>query len=137
MRPDVHCYALHCLGAAASDALHAGEGGVRARSAARTSARGGRPQACYTRPLADITARHGFDIDAVFAARGAPAPRSPSGTCPQATAHVHGSASSATRRARSSHAAAGPVHPLVCCCFGGRDLVVSVLKKQWMNSAAQ
>ncbi|KAF7018224.1 unnamed protein product [Triticum aestivum] len=60
MRHYVHCYALHCLDEDASDAL-------RRAYKARGENVGAWRQACYA-PLVDIAARHGFDIDAVFAA---------------------------------------------------------------------
>lgn len=60
MRHYVHCYALHCLDEAGSDAL-------RRAYKARGENVGAWRQACYA-PLVDISARHGFDIDAVFAA---------------------------------------------------------------------
>ncbi|WVZ86962.1 hypothetical protein U9M48_033673 [Paspalum notatum var. saurae] len=60
MRHYVHCYALHCLDEEASNAL-------RRAYKARGENVGAWRQACYA-PLVDIAARHGFDIDAVFAA---------------------------------------------------------------------
>nr|QFR35798.1 transcription factor floricaula/leafy - FL [Jansenella griffithiana] len=60
MRHYVHCYALHCLDEEASDAL-------RRAYKARGENVGAWRQACYA-PLVEIAARHGFDIDAVFAA---------------------------------------------------------------------
>ncbi|KAK3141626.1 hypothetical protein QOZ80_4BG0336270 [Eleusine coracana subsp. coracana] len=60
MRHYVHCYALHCLDEDASDAL-------RREYKARGENVGAWRQACYA-PLVEIAARHGFDIDAVFAA---------------------------------------------------------------------
>lgn len=60
MRHYVHCYALHCLDEEASDAL-------RRAYKARGENVGAWRQACYA-PLVDIASRHGFDIDAVFAA---------------------------------------------------------------------
>ncbi|KAK3143816.1 hypothetical protein QOZ80_4AG0305330 [Eleusine coracana subsp. coracana] len=60
MRHYVHCYALHCLDEEASDAL-------RREYKARGENVGAWRQACYA-PLVEIAARHGFDIDAVFAA---------------------------------------------------------------------
>ncbi|CAM0903015.1 unnamed protein product [Alopecurus aequalis] len=60
MRHYVHCYALHCLDEDASDAL-------RRAYKARGENVGAWRQACYA-PLVDISARHGFDVDAVFAA---------------------------------------------------------------------
>ncbi|KAJ1272586.1 hypothetical protein BS78_06G214000 [Paspalum vaginatum] len=59
MRHYVHCYALHCLDEEASNAL-------RRAYKARGENVGAWRQACYA-PLVDIAARHGFDIDAVFA----------------------------------------------------------------------
>ncbi|KAL6652107.1 hypothetical protein ACP70R_011032 [Stipagrostis hirtigluma subsp. patula] len=60
MRHYVHCYALHCLDEEASNAL-------RRAYKARGENVGAWRQACYA-PLVEIAARHGFDIDAVFAA---------------------------------------------------------------------
>nr|AGT16540.1 wall-associated kinase [Saccharum hybrid cultivar R570] len=60
MRHYAHCYALHCLDEEASNAL-------RRAYKARGENVGAWRQACYA-PLVDIAARHGFDIDAVFAA---------------------------------------------------------------------
>ena len=60
MRHYVHCYALHCLDEAASDAL-------RREYKERGENVGAWRQACY-RPLVAISARHAWDIDAVFAA---------------------------------------------------------------------
>ncbi|TVU15884.1 hypothetical protein EJB05_39427, partial [Eragrostis curvula] len=60
MRHYVHCYALHCLDEEASNAL-------RRAYKARGENVGAWRQACYA-PLVEISARHGFDIDAVFAA---------------------------------------------------------------------
>nr|AOZ57094.1 Transcription factor floricaula/leafy - FL [Saccharum hybrid cultivar R570]AOZ57131.1 Transcription factor floricaula/leafy - FL [Saccharum hybrid cultivar R570] len=60
MRHYVHCYALHCLDEEASNAL-------RRAYKARGENVGAWRQACYA-PLVDIAGRHGFDIDAVFAA---------------------------------------------------------------------
>ena len=60
MRHYVHCYALHCLDEEASNAL-------RRAYKARGENVGAWRQACYA-PLVEITARHGFDVDAVFAA---------------------------------------------------------------------
>nr|AAV68216.1 floricaula/leafy-like 2 [Zea mays subsp. parviglumis] len=60
MRHYVHCYALHCLDEDASNAL-------RRAYKARGENVGAWRQACYA-PLVEIAARHGFDIDAVFAA---------------------------------------------------------------------
>ncbi|CAN6236122.1 unnamed protein product [Urochloa humidicola] len=60
MRHYVHCYALHCLDEEASNAL-------RRAYKARGENVGAWRQACYA-PLVEIAARHGFDVDAVFAA---------------------------------------------------------------------
>ncbi|KAF8651801.1 hypothetical protein HU200_063322 [Digitaria exilis] len=60
MRHYVHCYALHCLDEEASDAL-------RRAYKARGENVGAWRQACYA-PLVEIASRHGFDVDAVFAA---------------------------------------------------------------------
>nr|AAS00458.1 floral meristem identity protein [Hyacinthus orientalis] len=58
MRHYVHCYALHCLDQQASDAL-------RREYKARGENVGAWRQACY-QPLVAISARHAWDIDAVF-----------------------------------------------------------------------
>uniref|UniRef100_A0A0A9T682 Floricaula/leafy-like transcription factor n=1 Tax=Arundo donax TaxID=35708 RepID=A0A0A9T682_ARUDO len=60
MRHYVHCYALHCLDEEASNAL-------RRAYKARGENVGAWRLACYA-PLVEIASRHGFDIDAVFAA---------------------------------------------------------------------
>ncbi|XP_078171546.1 floral meristem identity control protein LEAFY isoform X1 [Carex rostrata] len=58
MRHYVHCYALHCLDEEASNAL-------RKAFKERRENVGAWRQACYE-PLVNISARHGWDIDAVF-----------------------------------------------------------------------
>nr|CAD1824329.1 unnamed protein product [Ananas comosus var. bracteatus]CAD1824353.1 unnamed protein product [Ananas comosus var. bracteatus] len=58
MRHYVHCYALHCLDEEASNAL-------RRAFKERGENVGAWRQACYN-PLVAISARHGWDIDAVF-----------------------------------------------------------------------
>ncbi|XP_010929692.1 floricaula protein [Elaeis guineensis] len=58
MRHYVHCYALHCLDEEASNAL-------RRAYKERGENVGAWRQACY-KPLVAISARHGWDIDAVF-----------------------------------------------------------------------
>ncbi|XP_042466489.1 floricaula/leafy homolog [Zingiber officinale] len=58
MRHYVHCYALHCLDEEASNAL-------RRSFKERGENVGAWRQACY-KPLVAISARHGWDIDAVF-----------------------------------------------------------------------
>ncbi|KAK1289010.1 Floricaula protein [Acorus calamus] len=58
MRHYVHCYALHCLDEAASDEL-------RRRYKERGENVGAWRQACYA-PLVAMSARHGYDIDALF-----------------------------------------------------------------------
>ncbi|XP_065043593.1 floricaula/leafy homolog [Musa acuminata AAA Group] len=58
MRHYVHCYALHCLDEEASNAL-------RRAFKERGENVGAWRQACY-KPLVAISARHGWDIDAVF-----------------------------------------------------------------------
>ncbi|KAG6479724.1 floricaula/leafy homolog [Zingiber officinale] len=60
MRHYVHCYALHCLDEEASNAL-------RRSFKERGENVGAWRQACY-KPLVAISARHGWDIDAVFSA---------------------------------------------------------------------
>ncbi|KAG8066089.1 hypothetical protein GUJ93_ZPchr0004g40104 [Zizania palustris] len=92
MRHYVHCYALHCLDEEASDAL-------RRAYKARGENVGAWRQACYA-PLVDISARHGFDIDAVFAAH----PR-------LAIWYVPTRLRQLCHQARSSHAAAAAALP--------------------------
>lgn len=58
MRHYVHCYALHCLDEEASNAL-------RKAFKERRENVGAWRQACYE-PLVNISARHSWDIDAVF-----------------------------------------------------------------------
>ncbi|KAJ3671804.1 hypothetical protein LUZ60_007883 [Juncus effusus] len=58
MRHYVHCYALHCLDEELSNAL-------RKDFKERKENVGAWRQACYE-PLVNISARHGWDIDAVF-----------------------------------------------------------------------
>nr|AKL72181.1 LEAFY-like protein [Triticum aestivum] len=89
MRHYVHCYALHCLDQEASDAL-------RRAYKARGENVGAWRQACFA-PLVDISARHGFDVDAVFAAH----PR-------LAIWYVPTRLRQLCHQARSSHAAALP-----------------------------
>nr|AGT16538.1 floricaula/leafy-like protein [Saccharum hybrid cultivar R570] len=88
MRHYVHCYALHCLDEEASNAL-------RRAYKARGENVGAWRQACYA-PLVEIAARHGFDIDAVFAAH----PR-------LAIWYVPTRLRQLCHQARGSHAAAG------------------------------
>lgn len=58
MRHYVHCYALHCVDEEASNAL-------RRAFKERGENVGAWRQACY-KPLVDIAARQGWDIDAIF-----------------------------------------------------------------------
>ncbi|KAH6819524.1 floral meristem identity control protein LEAFY [Perilla frutescens var. frutescens] len=60
MRHYVHCYALHCLDEAASDALR------RAFKESSESV-GAWREACYGHLVA-VAGRHGWDIDAIFSA---------------------------------------------------------------------
>ncbi|OMO94756.1 Floricaula/leafy protein [Corchorus capsularis] len=98
MRHYVHCYALHCLDEAASNAL-------RRAFKERGENVGAWRQACY-KPLVAIAARQGWDIDAIFNAH----PRLAIWYVPTKLRQLCHAERNSAAAATSSSVSAGPDH---------------------------